>query len=74
MEDPSELFSKKENKIDTEMQTEMGATMGATMGNFGKTILKPTAMNSSLMPNVRKIDGNDTFREESLLKGEQSLG
>ena len=48
MDDPSELFTKREYENGTELQTEMGATTA----HLGKTILKPTAMNSNLMPNV----------------------
>ena len=64
MDDPSELFTKKEYENGTEMQTEMGATTG----HLGKTILKPTAMNSSLMPNVSPMEG-DTFRDDSKQEG-----
>ena len=38
--------------------------MGATKANFGKTILKPTAMNSSLIPDVAKIEPQDTYRDD----------
>ena len=58
------MFTKKEYENGTEMQTEMGATTG----HLGKTILKPTAMNSSLMPNVSPIEG-DTFRDDEKQEG-----
>ena len=60
MDDPSELFAKKEYENGTELQTEMGATTA----HLGKTILKPTAMNSNLMPNVSPIEGHDTLRDD----------
>ena len=42
------------------MQTEMGATTA----HMGKTILKPSAMHSGLMPNVSKTEGQDTYRDD----------
>ena len=42
------------------MQTEMGATTA----HMGKTILKPSAMNSGLLPNVSRTEGHDTLRDD----------
>ena len=42
------------------MQTEMGATTA----HLGKTILKPSAMISGLLPNVSRTEGHDTYRDD----------